>query len=280
LDFNNRIDILVGEKKSTSSPEPQLSEATKNKQTTATMLFELITIAAQLAQADMAMAQVKDGVPEDPEAKRWHDISIQALHTSRNMLSEKQSSCLNQLSALQGGTSGVAALKKETEKKSEAKSTWESWTAADIDACPEFVPPPPGLAEGNWSTNVEDASTGSLRQDLEILRNAQPETVFIVRKIKKLGFESPHLLKQHFGQYGPVKEILVAHSHVKPTPQRPNGRVRPAALGFVVMASPKGVKNAFEAGSMQDINGHLIELKNFESFDNYYAGEENLPVES
>jgi len=271
-DFNTRIENLLGEQKSKSNPEPQvLEDAKKTKKTMAAILLELTTFAAQLAQVDMNLAKVSAGAPEDPEAKRWHDISIEALRTSRNMLSEKQLSCLNELSAL----AGVPAAPKqkpepEPEPKREEQSTWDCWTSADIAACPAFVPAPPGLEQGQYPN--EDVAEGSLRKDLEMLRHAQPDTVFIVRKIKKLGFESPQLLRQHFGQYGLVQEVLVAHSHVKPTAKRPNGRVRPAALGFMIMASPEGVQKAFKAGDVQNVFGHPIELKCFESFDSHYEG--------
>lgn len=272
-DFNTRIENLLGEKKSKSDPELEVLEDTKKtKKTMAAVLLELTTIAAQLANVDMTIAKVANGAPEDPEAKRWHDISIEALRTSRNMLSEKQLSCLNELGAL----AGVSAARKpkpepEPDHKCEEPSTWDSWTSADIAACPAFVPAPPGLEQGQ-PCQTEDVAEGSLRKDLEMLRHAQPETVMIVRKIKKLGFESPQMLRQHFGQYGLVQEVLVAHSHVKPTLKRPNGRVRPAALGFVIMASPEGVKKAFKAGDVQDVFGHPIELKYFESFDSHYDG--------
>jgi hypothetical protein len=290
-DFNNCVESLVVEQKSTSKPEPQAQESTKNtKNTMAAILLELTTIAAQLAQVDMTMAKVNDGAPEDEEAKRWHEISVQALRTTRNMLAEKQSSCLNELCILTGATPKTeptappaapkpesaaekpepARPKKEPAPKSGKQSTWDNWSSADVDGCPEFVPPPPGLEQVQCK---ETSDVNSLRQDLEMLRQAQPETVIIVRRIKKLGFESPQMLRQHFAQYGRVSEILVAHSHVKPTPKRPNGRVRPAALGFAIMGSPEAAQKAFKAGAVQNIGGNPIELGSFESFDNHYNEE-------
>merc|ERR1719161_3173488 len=118
-----------------------------------------------------------------------------------------------------------------TAEPAPTSTTWKGWSKAEIAAVPEFVP------ECDISSKL--IGSGSLRQDLELLRQRQPECVIIVRKIKKLGFESPQLLDKYFSQFGEVKELLVAHSHVKPTSKRPNGRVRPAALGFVVMADHK-----------------------------------------
>merc|ERR1719453_1952588 len=144
--------------------------------------------------------------------------------------------------------------------------TWKGWSKAEIDAVPEFVP------ESDVAGKL--IGSGSLRQDLELLRQRQPECVIIVRRIKKLGFESPQILDHFFSEYGEVKELLVAHSHVKPTAKRPNGRVRPAALGFVVMATPEGAQNAFKAGTDQVIGGVGIELAPFESFDAHYAEDD------
>merc|ERR1719453_2390027 len=145
--------------------------------------------------------------------------------------------------------------------------TWKGWSKAEIDAVPEFVP------ESDVARKL--IGSGSLRQDLELLRQRQPECVVIVRKIKKLGFESPQILDHYFSQYGEVKELLVAHSHVKPTAKRPNGRVRPAALGFVVMATEEGAKNAFMAGTEHLLHGVSIELAPFASFDSHYADAED-----
>merc|ERR550514_2002515 len=136
------------------------------------------------------------------------------------------------------------------------KPSWMGWSKETVEACPEFVPL---------------AGNGSLRHDLEMLRERNPERVIIVRKIKKLGFESPALLTEYFLQYGEVAEVLVAHSHVKPTPKRPNGRVRPAALGFVVMGSEEAAQSALQAGVVQAICGAAVELGPFESFEGYYA---------
>merc|ERR1719453_644226 len=138
------------------------------------------------------------------------------------------------------------------------------WSKADVEACPDFVPQP---ALSGSMAKSEVLGNGSLRQDLEFLRERHPDRVLIVRKIKKLGFDSPQLLEKHFLQFGEVSEVLVAHSHVKATPKRPNGRVRPAALGFVVMATEEGVQRALESGKEQSIHGTVIEMSPFKAFE-------------
>jgi hypothetical protein len=233
----------------------------------ASLLLELTEVASQLARVEMMLAQITDSAPEEEGAKRYHEISLQALQCSKKMLFEKQSKCLKDLGALIG-TAGKATEEeaKPVMEADPASTTWKGWGKAELEAVPEFVPP------ANVASKL--IGSGSLRQDLELLRQRQAENVIIVRKIKRLGFESPQLLDEHFSQYGEVNELLVAHSHVKPTAKRPNGRVRPAALGFVVMANEEAAQNAFKAGADQMICGHFIELAPFESFDCYYADED------
>merc|ERR1719335_142857 len=67
---------------------------------------------------------------------------------------------------------------------------------------------------------------GTLRTHLSTLQNEDPMCVLIVRRINRLGFESDEALKEYFVKLGGVRHVLVAHS-----------RVKPAGIGFVVMAS-------------------------------------------
>merc|ERR1719191_2198508 len=244
-----------------------MSSTSKTQATAASLLLDLTEAASQLARVEIMLAQVTESAPEEETAKRYHEISLQALQCSHKMMVEKQNQCLQELGALVGKPS--SATKEEAKPVLEttpSSSTWNGWGKADLEAVPEFVP------EKDFNSKL--IGSGSLRQDLELLRQRKPECVIIVRKIKKLGFESPQLLDEHFSQHGEVKELLVAHSHVKPTAKRPNGRVRPAALGFVVMADKEGAQNAFKGGAEQMICGQAVELASFESFDCHYADED------
>jgi len=247
------------------SPVKELADP-KTPATVASSLLELSEVASQLAHVETMLAQVTESVPEEESAKRFHEISVQALECSKKMLCEKQAKCLQAVGALIGSLEKAPEREAEALAESAPSSTWEGWSKADIQAVPEFVPP------ANVASKL--IGSGSLRQDLELLRLRQPDCVIIVRKIKKLGFESPQILDEHFSQYGEVKELLVAHSHVKPTAKRPNGRVRPAALGFVVMDTPDAAHNAFKSGTNQILGGISIELAPFESFDSHYAEED------
>jgi len=276
--FEERLNNLVKqlEPKSTNeyptdAASPPKTPGPKEKKV-ASLLLELTQATSQLAHVEMMIAQVTESVPEEEGAKKYHEISLQALHCSQKMLSDSQTKCLKDLGVLIGSPSGSPSKATDEAAKpiiesTPTSTTWENWGKADIEAVPEFVP------QGSISSKM--IGSGSLRQDLELLRQRQPERVIIVRRIKKLGFESPQLLDMHFSQYGEVKELLVAHSHIKPSAKRPNGRVRPAALGFVVMADEEGAQNAFKAGEEQMIGGHGIELGSFEAFDAHYADEED-----
>jgi len=268
--FEERLGSLVQQLDSkattTTSDQTRTPSKPKSPATVASSLLELTEVASQLAHVEMMLAQITENAPEEESAKRYHEISLQALQCSQKMLHEKQVQVLKDLGALIGSPEKATEELEELEESAPVSSTWTGWSKAEIAAVPEFVP------AADLASKL--IGSGSLRQDLELLRQRQPECVIIVRKIKKLGFESPQILDDYFSQYGEVKELLVAHSHVKPTAKRPSGRVRPAALGFVVMATQDAAQNAFKAGTDQVIGGVSIELAPFESFDSHYAEED------
>lgn len=112
----------------------------------------------------------------------------------------------------------------------------------------------PGAAAAEPAVN-EDTVEGSLslRHDLEKIKSYPDGRALICRRIKQLGFDSGELMREHFEQYGPVTEVLVAHSITKPSAKRTKGRVRPAAVGFVVMGSQEAVEAALAAGEQQSV---------------------------
>lgn len=259
-------------------PEPEVSPnmpttAPKELGNMGAALVELSEVANQLARVDLMLAQVTEGSPQDDEAKKFQEISLKALRWSRELLCQKQARYLADLGAVaDAGTNASEPQEPTSPEHDPEMPKWMGWSKEAVEACPEFVPtavkacpgPEPRLVGG-----------GSLREDLEFLRECEPDRVMIVRKIKKLGFSSPKLLEEHFLQYGEVSNILVAHSHVKPTSKRPHGRVRPAALGFVVMASAEGVQCALEAGKDQALHDAVIELSPFNAFDDL-QGEDGV----
>jgi len=241
--------------------------------TMAMLLAEFTELAGQIARTDKMIAQVTDDLPDGDEAKRWHEISLQALRCSRDMLTEKQACYLVKLQAEVSLSTEPKEFEKEVAAPEPALEapTWMGWSKVDIEACPEFKPPVSAAIAKQREQECR-LGAGSLRQSLLILRERHPHRVLIVRKIKKLGFESPQVLKKHFCKYGDVEDVLVAHSNVKATPKRPNRRVRPAALGFVVMCSEEGVRSALEAGETQAVGGSVIEVSSFVAFEDIDFG--------
>jgi hypothetical protein len=90
--------------------------------------------------------------------------------------------------------------------------------------------------------------------------------VLIVRKINRLGFSSPAILKEHFSWYGNVEQVLVAHSRVKSGGGQAGivSRLRPSGLGFVVMSQTVEAEAILVQGPEQEVCGTLIRVVKFE----------------
>jgi len=104
----------------------------------------------------------------------------------------------------------------------------------------------------------------TLRTHLQDLHHKDPSCVFIVRKINRLGFDSPAVLKEHFAQYGRVETVLVAHSHVKCPSRKLASRLRPSGLGFVVMKACSDVEAILADGEEQVVGGATIRVQRFQ----------------
>lgn len=95
----------------------------------------------------------------------------------------------------------------------------------------------------------------TLRAHLRELQKIEPERVVLVRKINRLGFESPAILEKHYSKFGKVQRVLVAHSHVKSQNRRFFSRLRPSGLGFVVMSKKEDADAILALGPQQTIGG-------------------------
>eukprot|EP00443_Scrippsiella_acuminata_P108842 CAMPEP_0115768050 /NCGR_PEP_ID=MMETSP0272-20121206/103987_1 /TAXON_ID=71861 /ORGANISM="Scrippsiella trochoidea, Strain CCMP3099" /LENGTH=463 /DNA_ID=CAMNT_0003214079 /DNA_START=79 /DNA_END=1471 /DNA_ORIENTATION=+ len=105
----------------------------------------------------------------------------------------------------------------------------------------------------------------TLRMHLQSLLDTDPGRVLLVRKINRLGFSSPDVLRAHYSWYGEVDRVLVAHSRVKScTVEQKVYRLRPAGLGFVVMSRLEEARAVLDAGNEQMINGVLVRVQKFE----------------
>jgi len=127
-----------------------------------------------------------------------------------------------------------------------------------------------------FSCEEMDPSRQTLRMHLRSLENVDGNQVLLVRRISRLGFDSPHLLKSYFSWYGEVSEVRVAHSKVKTY----NGRAkflrwRPSSLGFVVMESSDDAAAILKQGSEQVVAGVVIQVQPFQQRAISDGGEED-----
>lgn len=219
----------------------------------APLLSELAEFAGKIAEADKMLAQAQAAPQaEDGEAAKWHGVAQTTLQWSRQELLRRQQAALERLVALAEKAKAparvVAVPGDGGSRPMPAKPLEEEPT----------LQPPAALTNGGMER--------SMKKDLEALRLHDPAQILIVRKIKKLGWESPSLIRKHLEQYGSVSEIYVAHSMMKPNPKRPGGRARPAALGFVVMASATDKSAVVAQGKEQLVAGVPIEVSHFDPF--------------
>jgi len=108
------------------------------------------------------------------------------------------------------------------------------------------------------------AEEETLRSHLRDLQTVDSSRICLVRKINRLGFDSPKMLEDHYKNYGCVERVLVAHSHVKSPYRRYVKRLRPSGLGFVVMSSIAEVDAILADGVEQMVAGALIKVQRFE----------------
>jgi len=106
----------------------------------------------------------------------------------------------------------------------------------------------------------------TLSSSLQMLSGEDPDCLFIVRRINKLGFKASRILKQHFSSYGSVVRVLVAHSTVRQQGDESGQGVRrrPSSLGFVQMQSAEAVRRVLAAGGEQQVKGASIRVQKFE----------------
>jgi hypothetical protein len=101
----------------------------------------------------------------------------------------------------------------------------------------------------------------TLRTHLTEVQSKDPRCVLVVRKIQRLGHDSSNQLRAYFEWFGPVESVLT--SPVRSQAQEGGMRLRPAHLGFVVMATPEGARAALSDGESQNVAGVQIEVQHF-----------------
>jgi len=239
-------------------------------------LKNFLEIAMKVAQIDEAVMSARASAPsqEDSEAFKWHEVSIKALMWTRSSLVEQQGNALGQLKNF-SVSQRTSVLSPSPFVQLEVPASSLSATAAPFSpAAPKpsadarvksYKKPTP--AQVGARVVAGDMSVGSLRDDLELLKQYDAQQCLIVRRIKRLGLESPDILRQHFSGFGGVKEMLISHSFEKKSAKCRADRVRPAALGFIVMDSVDGAQAALRAGPTLMIGNVDVEVNIFEPLE-------------
>lgn len=215
------------------------------------LMSELEELAQRISKADEMVQQASVGSPaKDGEAAKWHEVALVTLKWSQQELLRRQRAALLRLVEI---------------------AEWHGENCEVLVPSLDSSTPISSAVEQSVSFVLQDSITGlpaerSMKKDLEALRLHDPECILILRKIKKLGWESPALLRKHMEQFGMVREAFVTHSMMKPNPKRPGGRARPAALGFIVMANKEGRTAVLSRGEVHRVFGFDIEVAAFNPF--------------
>jgi len=252
------------------------------------MLHDLLEAALNVARVDESIIHANMGTPplDEADARKWHDVSLRALSWTRKALASQQESVLQQMLTQAKGRCTSSGLISGLDKiQLQAKSSVEPFPLSS-DAKP-FHPGPPGVwilpsapTRESWPAEEEPSSqraaaafaaagfatTGSLREDLMRLREFDADRCLIVRRIKRLGLDSGDLLRVYFEQFGAVSDVLVAHSFERKSPKCRCDRIRPAALGFIVMGTADAAQAAISAGPSLEVGNVHITVKKFEAF--------------
>jgi len=238
-------------------------------------LKNILEVAMQMAQIDEAITSARASAPsqEDTEASKWHEVSIKALSWTRSSVAEQQGLALGQLKnlAVSQGSSAFPSPQVSSATPSclmsataAPFSSIASKPRADVKARSSKLLTP---AQAGTQVVKGELNVGSLRDDLERLKEYDAQQCLIVRRIKRLGLGSPEILRKHFSSFGGVKEMLISHSFEKKSAKCRADRVRPAALGFVIMDSVDGAQAALRAGPTIMIGDVDVEVKMFESLE-------------
>mmetsp|Transcript_97567 Transcript_97567/g.271435 ORF Transcript_97567/g.271435 Transcript_97567/m.271435 type:complete len:469 (+) Transcript_97567:114-1520(+) len=134
-------------------------------------------------------------------------------------------------------------------------------------AIPMSIQGAAGAAESKSTVNT-------MKAHLQALRTEDPETVFVARRIHKLGFGSADLLLGYFSRYGEVKAVHVSYSQVKSSRSTTSCRMRAASLGFVVMASAEATARVLADGPEYRVCGVPIRVHTFHQHCCQLADEE------
>lgn len=245
-------------------------------------LKDFLEIAMKVAQIDEAISKARASAPaqEDAEASKWHEVSIKALMWTRSSIVEQQSNALEQLKSSAVSHKSSKCPSTQVVPPEAPASSLSASAAAFSPAVPRSsldsrlrTPKMPTPSQVGAKVAAGEMSVGSLRDDLERLKEFDAQQCLIVRRIKRLGLSSPDILRKHLSAFGGVKEMLISHSFEKKSSKCRADRVRPAALGFIVMDTVEGAQAALRAGPTIMIGDVDVEVKIFEPLEAFQQKE-------
>jgi len=264
-DFETRVTALINRVNSNSPAAQNPQDGALQHLLTAESLLELVKVTAQLSQLEQVAEKTRGCDAVSADAKKWQELTSVALDWSRKSLSEQQRGCIEKVSEV---------LKRGPDSGQGSPKTCSPVLVTKVPAlpCPQAPPVQENVSVTKKASEEDQLSAAkntpsgfeqgeTLRTHLEALANEDPNRILIVRRINRLGFESPLHLEKHLSEYGTVKRVYVAHSRVKPSPKRPVPRVRPAGLGFVLMETEEDATRIANAGPQMVINNVTIEVK-------------------
>jgi hypothetical protein len=118
--------------------------------------------------------------------------------------------------------------------------------------------------QANTSQQSGPGFEESLKDHLRDLALLEQGRILMVRKVNRLGMDSPALLKDYFARFGDVARVMIAHTRCKAKGQE-KARVRPAPVGFVIMSNSEQANAALAQGEEQSVNGVSIGVYSFQS---------------
>jgi len=131
-----------------------------------------------------------------------------------------------------------------------------------------------GTAALHRRGEVEGGEGEAMATVMQKLTWWDPAQVVVARRIMRLGFGSPALLREYYSYYGRVEAVFVVNSSTKCNSTVSTSstgaasaapvRCRPSGLGFVVMSSILEAEAALADGAEQIVNGVAIRVTRFE----------------
>jgi len=159
---------------------------------------------------------------------------------------------------------GLGATSKSSCKALQgAASQDNSWRAR-----PAFAPYKGGAAfTERKRQDLSQNSGDTLRTFLRDLSLVDDRRVLTLRKISRLGLDSPKLLETYLSKFGKVERIMISHTLSKtPGPLgEQKTRLRPAALGFALMATVEDAQAALNYETAHVACGVAICVTPFQS---------------